>query len=142
MNNGFIHDQLLVGPLARQFVSLGSLVKLEFSIRTSNFVGHIDLLALHDGLLIACEAENSPERIRRDIVKAEALGADTLIIITPNAGVRNACLRKLQQVNRSSGIQIYVLTPAKAHQWVVNKKTLCPALLSQEDNKDKNTTNP
>ena len=95
MRGGFVHNDVMVEPLADAFEADGWNTELEVPIRTGESIAFIDLVADCDGYCIAVEAECSPARIDRDLDKGQALSADELWIVTPNVRVADSVRRKL-----------------------------------------------
>lgn len=66
--------------------------------------GSIDLVARCPGLLIAVEFElTSARRVKRDIVKARAIGADLLLIVAANPRVKQAAERAARRLPEAPG---------------------------------------
>jgi hypothetical protein len=88
MSGGFAHDQVLLNRLASALAPYATWRRWEVRVRGPGFIGFLDFVAQNDGELLVVEAELTPKRIRRDVVKAQLLGAQFLRILVPNAKVR------------------------------------------------------
>ena len=118
MNNGFVHNIVLLIPVAAYFRQLGADVRWEHPVSCNSFTGYVDLVVDFNGWRLACEAEMSSRRIDRDVVKAKAIGAAALGIVTPTGRVAQACRRKLRRLEQPGGLWISVLTPGGFRRWV------------------------
>jgi len=99
MRGNFIHNRVLLEPIESHFRRLRALVYLEYPTRMGRQAGFIDLFILHGPHRIACEAELSPDRVRNDVVKARAVHATLLLIVSTNVSV----VRTIDQRLRSWG---------------------------------------
>jgi len=115
MRGGFLHNHVLLDPIEAHFRGLGASTAREHLVRSAAFAGFIDLFIQHGAHRIACEAELTPERIDRDLRKAELAQATLLLIVVPHRRVAQSVLRKL---NRSylpyppAGVWVLPLGPA------------------------------
>lgn len=120
MKGGFVHNEVLVAPLARAFERADWNVDFEVRVRLTDGVGFIDLVAERDGYCIAVEAECSAKRIERDLEKGRSIGAHELWIVVPTRRVAGAVLRKLAQSVGHGDRSLFVLTQPQARQRVTN----------------------
>lgn len=97
MRGGFLHNQMLIAPVKAAFDVCGAQTTEEVWLRAKSCEGFVDLVAEYQNLRIAVEAELTPLRIPRDIVKAVAIGADELWLIVPNAAVRRTAHQRLRR---------------------------------------------
>jgi hypothetical protein len=65
------------------------------------------------GTRVAIEVELGVRRVRQDIRKAEALGVDTLVIVTPTPKVAALALRYVRTQTQSS-VRVHVLPFGRA----------------------------
>lgn len=116
MRGGFIHKDILIEPLAFEFVLCGAEATLEKTVRIDGGIGYIDLFVEYARGRIAIEAELTAKRIRGDLAKAEAIDADELWVLVPTARVRRAVLRQIRRLDRTSArplICIFTLPQAR-----------------------------
>jgi hypothetical protein len=121
MRGGWLHNEVLVARLEKQFQKLGIRAVREFPVRVGTRHGFVDLYVEGTGWKLACEAETSPRRIPWDISKAEAICAP-LAVITPTYDVAQAC-RNLIRRERGHGpgkLPVFVLTVGAVDQWFSN----------------------
>jgi hypothetical protein len=121
MNNGYVHNQVLLRRAETHCRALGATIHREHPVKADRQRGAVDLLADFQTWQLVVEGENSPRRVAWDIQKASALGADILAILTPNCRVARACRRVLQQRPNpitTPTLSIYVLTLAAFHRWL------------------------
>ena len=95
MRGGYIHNEILVGTLARDARALGWGTLLEAPVPVHDSVWFIDLVVTSHAVRVAVEAELSPGRVLRDVIKAEAFGAVALLVVTPTSRVAKQCRRVL-----------------------------------------------
>ena len=120
MRNGFIHDRLLLEPLARYLRSRGAKVYREHLIHMGARIGYGDLWVEIGAKRWLIEAENGPRRVPGDLDKARALNADLLAIIAPTWPVTRAIRRRLKflGVQRPLGVpEVCVLPIGAAIRW-------------------------
>jgi len=119
VKGGYVHNELLVAPVARAFERQDWQVDYEVPVRLDAGIGFIDLVAERHGWCICVEAECSAKRVGRDLDKAQAYGANELWIVTPNTRVAAAVRRSLDRMfvlpDRGG---LYVLTQGEALQRV------------------------
>lgn len=76
--------------------------------------GYIDLVIGKGDRLIAVEVELTPDRVPRDIEKAERIHATELWIVIPDSTKRAAFERRVLSANTRSGTRILVFTYPQA----------------------------
>ena len=91
MRGGFLHNEILVRPIERFFLSVGGLVCREYPAGN----GFVDLFIQWESYRIVTEAELQWRRIGNDVVKATALHADLLLIVTPTWQTARLVRRKI-----------------------------------------------
>ena len=99
MRGDYCHNQILVGRLQEVAAECGAAVSREHPIPVGGQIHYIDLLITHHHRVTACEPENCPARVDNDVLKAAAVGADLLLIATPDAPTAQACRRKLRRLH-------------------------------------------
>ena len=112
-----MHNNVLIASLDRLAQRLGASTHREVWVSTKTVQGYIDLIIRKGDLCVACEAENSPRRVRNDIRKAAALGAHYLLIVVPTGLVGRAvrrCLRRIGDcgLRRQVGVEVVLLAQA------------------------------
>jgi hypothetical protein len=142
MRGGFIHNEIIIAALATAFESRSWSTDFETPVRLADGRGFVDLTAERDGHCIAVEAELSPTRIARDLEKAEALRANELWIVTPNARVRSAVRRSLFCADSpGQRARVFVLTQGQALSRVMKSLPLFAAAVSlRQTSKERNLT--
>ncbi len=126
MNNGHLHE-LLADRVAEDLRRCG------FKIRPDAAVpgGFVDRLAGRGRITLAVEVERKPDRVVQDVLKAEAIGAD-LLIVCPTPRTVAAARRKLDRSGLAphthfrgfrgrKAIRVWVLTPGAARAWVYER---------------------
>ena len=112
-----IHNQILIGQLAVVGLELGASVQKEVHVRLAQRSGFIDMVLSYEHATIAVEAELSPRRARLDVEKAQAAGANALIIVTPNRRIaeqtRRRALSGRDETNFTLGAWFLTLGQAK-----------------------------
>lgn len=114
MRGGFLHNEVLIGPLRREAQRHGLQSATEAPVRLADQICYVDLLLNLEGKCIAVEAECSTRRVRRDIEKAAAFSADELWIIVPHVGLAKAVLRALVRIKAPVGVKVIVFTQGQA----------------------------
>ena len=111
MKGGFVHGVLVRGivDLLRQH---GARVWVECLVRLPKGWGFVDVFTERDGCRIAFEAELTARRVAKDLAKAEAIGAELLVIVTPDE--RTAA--KARRGVRTTELEVWVLPLGKALQ--------------------------
>ncbi len=97
MRGGFIHNQVLLDPIAQNASQLGFHVDREVPIAVGERVLYGDLLIQRHSQLVLVEAELSSKRIANDLLKAEASGACELWLVVPNPKVARSVRRTLSR---------------------------------------------
>lgn len=100
MRGGYLHNKVLVEPVAGVLRELGMDVHTEYPIKIGHHVSYADIFASCDGLRLVCEAERSPQRVANDVRKAMALDAQLLIIVVPNKNIARSVFRRLKQIDQ------------------------------------------
>jgi hypothetical protein len=116
----FLHNLVLVQPLADLCCDLGAKVACESIVRSAEGIGYVDLLADWDTWRLVIEAELSARRAYQDRKKATVLKADYLLVVTPQRRIADAIERKLLALVEHGGPRICVLPLGPALQWVRN----------------------
>ena len=97
MRGGFCHNDILVRRLREVAEACGATVSTERPVLIDGSVSYSDLVIEKDGHITVCEPALSWRRVGNDRRKAVALGADLLLIATPDAPTAHACRRQLQR---------------------------------------------
>jgi len=117
MRGGFLHNHVLLDPIEEHFRRLNAIASREHMVRSADFSGFIDLFIQHGAHRIACEAELTPERIDRDLRKAELAEATLLLIVVPHRRIAQSVLRKLHRTDLPyppAGVWVLPLGPGLA----------------------------
>jgi hypothetical protein len=120
MRGEWLHTEVLLKPVESRFLAHGATARREFPVNLPDGRGFIDCLIEIGSWRIACEAENSPKRIRLDVAKGDAARADWLLIITPRPRVARACARQLRGHIIPPSLRISFLTVGTAREWFAN----------------------
>lgn len=134
MRGRFLHNQLLVAPLAEALRQSGWQVNVEFHVRSETYTGFIDLKASRDGQVLAVEAELTPRRVKNDIAKAIAMNASELWIVVPEYHAARAVRAVVARHAARKKLPIRVLTQGQAIQRVKGCFPLISMLNEQEEN--------
>ena len=94
MRGGWLHNQM-VAHLAGVLRGAGAWVRVEHPIRVADSTLLADLYAGLGRRTLLVEVERTPDRVSKDLVKAEAVGATWCVIVTPTAAGARAVRRKL-----------------------------------------------
>ena len=113
MRGGRLHSGVLAGGLRDALERLGARVRTEYPVRPGRGAGAVDLYAELDGTRVAIEVELGVRRVRQDIRKAETLGVDALVIVTPTAKVAALARRRLR-TRTASRVTVHVLPFGRA----------------------------
>ena len=113
MRGGRLHSGVLARGLRDALERLGARVRTEYPVRPGRGAGAVDLYAELGGTRVAIEVELGVRRVRQDIRKAEALGVDTLVIVTPTPKVAALALRYVRTQTQSS-VRVHVLPFGRA----------------------------
>lgn len=87
MRGGFLHNKVLIEPIAAFFLAVAGTVYREYATGPGRDAGFVDLFVEYGLERIVCEAELSADRVPKDLAKAAALNATLLLIVVPNARV-------------------------------------------------------
>lgn len=113
MRGTYLHNTVLVDPIAQHLRSRRVTVYTEHYLGPG--VGFADLLAQRDGVRVLIEVEQTPARVPGDIAKAIAIPAPLLFIVTPDARIARACLRRVARLGpfpRSLVVHVFPFGPA------------------------------
>ncbi len=99
MKGRFLHNRVLIEPLAEYFRLRGVSVLPEYPIRPGRSAPAVDLYVPAYRLVI--EAELTADRVLNDRAKALAMQADMLLIVTPTRRVTDAANRRLKKAGRT-----------------------------------------
>lgn len=116
MRGGYIHNRVLLDPIAHQARRLGAEVSREVAIRVGGRVLYGDLLLRGGSRQILVEAEMSSRRIPNDLAKARALEPCDLWVVVPNPRVGGSVRRKLSRGNFKSPPRLFVFSLPHALQ--------------------------
>ncbi len=97
MRGGYVHNSVLLDPIAHKALKLGAQVDREVAIRVGERTLYGDLLIQGGARRILVEAELSAKRIPNDLVRAVALGACELWLVVPNPRVARSVRKRLSQ---------------------------------------------
>ena len=115
MRGGYVHNRVLLDPIAQKASRLGAQVDREIAICVGGKVFYGDLLIQSCSMRILVEAELSSKRILNDLVKAAAFGACELWLVVPNPRVARSVRQKLLRESiglRTSGLFILLFSQA------------------------------
>ena len=115
MRGGYIHNRVLLDPIAEKAWRFGVQVDREVAIRIDGRVLYGDLLIRGSSKRILIEAELSSKRILNDLAKAAVLGACELWVVVPNPRIARSVRQKLLQLpieTETSGLFILSLPQA------------------------------
>ena len=117
MRGGYIHNRVLLDPIAQKAWHLGAQVDREVAIRVDERVFYADLLIRGFPKWILVEAELSSKRIPNDLAKAGALGVSELWVVVPNPRVARSIRQKLSQLSIEPGTAgLFILSLPQALQ--------------------------
>jgi len=132
MSSGYLHDQVLIGGLARALERLGIEAIREHRVGSGRQAGRVDLYAVHGGWRLAVEAELDLRRMPEDVRKARELRAHQLMILVPDRSLirdGNRLLRSRRLLPSLDGMGISILTLGAARQQLPNCFPLMTAAL-------------
>lgn len=113
MRGGYLHNTLLVAPIAAFLRRAGAEVRLEHPGGRGRKAGYVDLFAEWDDWRIVCEAKLDGRRTSTEIAKAISLQADVLLFLVPDRrrvkAVKGRVRRARKQVP-SARLTIWTLT--------------------------------
>ncbi len=119
MNNGYIHDKVLLHLVDQAFRTLPVHVFREYPVFVRERRGFIDRIVDHNAGRLAIEAETTARRVDWARDKALAANASGLALMVPTYWLAGVCLKKLREADdqRGSALWISVLTPGRWGQW-------------------------
>lgn len=97
MRGDSFHNDILVRRLHQVAEECGAVVQTEAPVPLDGNVGYADLLIEKSGRRVVGEAEQTWHRVGNDVRKAVALGAELLLIATPDSVTAQACRRQLRR---------------------------------------------
>ena len=106
MRGGFLHNDILLQPVAEYFRRLGAEVHEEYAVQPGRSTGYADLFILYGNQRIICEAELSAARIQNDYKKAAVLETTLLLIVVPNRTVLDSILRVTRSWKLDDSLQV------------------------------------
>ncbi len=120
MRGDHLHNDVLVERVAQALRAQGAITKKEYFIRFSGGSGYIDLLVEQGLVRIAVEAELTNRRIEKDLVKAIAVNAEELWIVTPTSHLARSIRSRLEKSPAlvRTHPQVFVLSLGQALQRV------------------------
>lgn len=109
MNNGQLHDRLMLDPIEACLRGLGAEVTREKHLGTYGHSGIVDLFAVLEETVVLIEAETRcTRRVLNDVRKAQAVAgsgsACRLVIAVPTHSVAQAVRRQLQRARRDGDL--------------------------------------
>jgi hypothetical protein len=113
MRGGRLHSDVLARGLRDALERLGARVWSEYPVRPGRGAGALDLYAELNGKRLAIEVELGVRRVLQDVRKAEALGVNTLVIVTPTPKVAALAICHLR-TRTQSPVQVHVLPFGRA----------------------------
>jgi hypothetical protein len=118
MRGGYVHNNVLIGPVEEHFRRLGATVRREYPVRLAGgSPSFVDLFVELGGHRVACEAELTSRRVAGDFAKAAALKATWLLIVTPTGKVAEMSRRQVQRLRlRLPGGRVSILPLGPALQ--------------------------
>lgn len=117
MRGGFLHNEAMARSLKAALERLGARVWTEYPVGPGRRAGAVDLYAERNGFRLACELEIGPRRVKQDVAKAEILGVDLLLIVTPTATIARVIERRLRMLSRPE-VEVRVLPLGRAVQYL------------------------
>jgi hypothetical protein len=113
MRGGRLHSDVLARGLRDALERLGARVWTEYPVRPGRGAGALDLYAELNGKRLAIEVELGVRRVLQDVRKAEAIGVDALVVVTPTPKVAALARRRLGTQTRSR-VRVHVLPFGRA----------------------------
>lgn len=108
MRGGFLHCRAMADGLKGALEGLGAPVRTEHPVGPGRRAGAVDLYAELREIRLVCEVELGPRRALKDVQKAEILGADVLLIVTPTASVARSVRARLRTL-AAPRVRVHVL---------------------------------
>ena len=131
MTGAFVHERILLPPIATHFQQLGAQVWRQHCVRLEDSLGFADLFIIHGMHRIICEAELTSDRVLNDVCKAKALQAALLMIVVPHQRVAVAIRRRLAAApSTAPGVEKWVLPLGPMLQRVRNRFPLFSNVMS------------
>lgn len=116
MRGGYVHNRVLIDPIAQKAGRLGAEVDREVAMEVDGRVLYGDLLIQMGSKRILVEAELSARRIPNDVAKAAASGVCELWVVVPNPRVARSVRRKVLQQSIEPGAELFILPLPQALQ--------------------------
>ena len=98
MRGDFAHNDILIGRLRQVAEACGATVCSEQPVQIANTTSDPDLVVEKNGRRIVGVAGQSHRRVENDVRKAVALGAQLLLIVTPDSFTAQRCRRQLRRL--------------------------------------------
>jgi hypothetical protein len=131
MRGGFVHSKAIAVEIAAVVRQHGGRVWFEYPIRPGSRSQAVDVRVEIHGFQIACEIELGPQRVLNDLHKAEFLGVDLLLIVTPTSREAMRIARLLK--DNKSRIRVQVMHFGAALGLLSDKSSL-DSLLNEGTN--------
>ena len=115
MRGGYVHNRVLIDPIAQKAGRLGAEVNREVAMEVDGRVLYGDLLIRMGSKRILVEAELSARRIPNDVAKAVGSGVCELWVVVPNLTVAQSVRRKVFQqssIQPRAGLFVLLLPQA------------------------------
>ena len=117
MRGGYVHNRVLIDPIAQKAGRLGAEVDREVAMEVDGRVLYGDLLIRMGSKRILVEAELSARRIPNDVAKAVGSRVCELWVVVPNLTVAQSVRRKVfQQSSIQPRAELFVLLLPQALQ--------------------------
>lgn len=130
MRGHFLHNEVILGTVVEALSARGYQVRVEHPVCLGQRPPCVDLLVEVHGKRVVIEAECSTARIANDCVKARRLSADILLIILPHTRLKVLAVKRLPNFSASTGLEIQVLTPGGALDWISSN---CPPVTQNQN---------
>jgi hypothetical protein len=128
MRGKFLHNQVMIAALVSALRLRRYHLYLEHPVRRGKYPPSADIFFKVNGGWVVIEVERTTARITNDFKKAQALQADLLLLVMPDAQKVQAAktvVRCFAQKITSPSPRILVMTLGAALQWVANN---CPIM--------------
>lgn len=126
MRGKFIHNGVMISSLVAALRLRRYHFYLEYPVRRGKHPPSADIFFRANNGWVVIEVERTTARISNDLKKAQALHADLLLLVMPNAQKAKAArsvVHRLAQRGDNASPRISVMTLGVAIQWVGNN---CP----------------